>query len=193
MSAISRETRKFEDYAYVLDYMAHGKMGGTRQEYRTEPLVQIVGENYFTLLEAIPRSGVMISLQERVYIGKELLRDKISHITGRINYDNLTSTAKGELPIVVENIVLKDEEQVIRFFNTAPPITQRMHSLELIPGIGKKYTRAILELRERKLFDNYEDVKNRAGIPNPVKLITKRVLEELSEIDPKHRLFTRAS
>jgi len=190
---MSREAqRKFEDYAYVLDYMARGKMGGTRQAFRTEPLVQLVGESYFTLLEAIPRSGVTISLRERLYIGKELPREKISHIKGRISYDDLTSTARIELPLMVEDIVINNEERFVRFFNTTQAVTQRLHSLELIPGIGKKYTWAILEARERKPFEGLGDIKDRIGLPDPAKLITKRVLEELAEREPKYRLFTRA-
>lgn len=190
---MSREVqKKFEDYAYVLDYLAHGKMGGTRQAFRTEPLVQLIGENYFTLLEATPRSGIVVSLHERVYIGKELAREKISHIAGRINYDDLTSTAKIELPLVVEDIITKDEDRFVKFFNIAQPITQRMHSLELIPGIGKKYTWAILGAREQKPFESFEDIKSRIGIPYLAKLIAKRILEELVEKEPKYRLFTRA-
>ncbi len=184
--------KKFEDYVYVLDYMAHGKIGGTRQAFRSEPLVQIIGEDYFTLLEAIPRIGATISIHERLYIGKDLLREKISHILGRTNYDDLSSTAKTELPSAVEDIVVKNEERFVKFFNTAVAVTPRMHSLELIPGIGKKYTWTILRAREQKPFESFEDIKNRSGLPDPVKLITKRIVEELSEKEPKYRLFTRA-
>ena len=190
---MSREVpKKFEDYAYVLDYMAHGKMGGARQSFRTEPLVQLIGENYFTLLEATPRSGVAISPSERLYIGKDLPREKISHIAGRISYDDLTSTAKIELSLVVEDIVSSDESQFVRFFNTTQAVTPRMHSLELIPGIGKKYTWAILSARERKSFEGFKDIRDRIGLPDPAKLVAKRVLEELTEKEPKYRLFTRA-
>ena len=190
---MSREAqKKFEDNAYVLDYMAHGKTGGSLQTFRTEPLVQLMGENYFTLLEATPRSGVTISLQEKLYIGKDLSREKISHIAGRVSYDDLTSTAKAELPPVVEDIVMKNEGRFVKFFNSAEAITQRMHSLELIPGIGKKYTWTILRAREQKPFESFKDIKNRVGLPDPVKLIAKRILEELSEREPKYRLFTRA-
>jgi putative nucleotide binding protein len=184
--------KKFEDYVYVLDYMAHGKMGGIRMAFRSEPLVQIMGENYFTLLEAIPRTGIIISLHERLYIGKDLPREKISHILGRINYDDLSSTAKIELPLAVEDIVIKNEGRFNKFFNNAEAVTPRMHSLELIPGIGKKYTWTILRVREQKLFESFEDIKKRTGLPDPVKLITKRIMEELTEKDPKYRLFTRA-
>lgn len=184
--------KKFEDYVYVLDYMTHGKMGGNRQAFRSEPLVQIIGENYFTLLEAIPRGDTTISIHERLYIGKDLPREKISHILGRINYDDLSSTAKTELAPAVEDTVIKNEERFVRFFNTAEAVTPRMHSLELIPGIGKKYTWTILRAREKKPFESFEDIKSRTGLPDPVKLITRRILEELTEKEPKYRLFTRA-
>jgi predicted nucleic acid-binding OB-fold protein len=60
--AMSREVqKKFEDYAYVLDYMARGQLSGGRPSYRTELLVQLIGESFFTLLEAVPRSDTTIS------------------------------------------------------------------------------------------------------------------------------------
>ena len=78
----------------------------------------------------------------------------------------------------------------VNFFNTAHAITPRMHALELIPGIGKKYMWQVIDERERKPFENFEDLQKRTEIPNPVKLITKRVLEELAG-ESKYRLFTR--
>lgn len=183
--------KKFEDYAYVLDYLSRGRISGTRQAFRTEPLVQLVGEDYFTLLEATPRAGVTVSLHEKVYIGKDLPRKKISHITGRISYNELTSTAKSELPLIVEDVITTNAAQFVSFFNAAQAVTPRMHSLELIPGIGKKYMWAILKAREQKPLESFEDIKERVGLPDPVKLIVKRVMEELTEREPKYRLFSR--
>ena len=65
-----------------------------------------------------------------------------------------------------------------------------MHSLELIPGIGKRLMFQILELRERYPFESYEDLKERTSLSDPVKLIAKRVLKELSE-EEKYYIFTR--
>ncbi|MFQ6077044.1 MAG: DUF655 domain-containing protein [Candidatus Bathyarchaeia archaeon] len=182
--------RRFEEYAYVLDYLPYGKLGQTRGSFRARPMIQVVGETYFTLLEAGVKEGATVTLQERVYVGKGPLRDKVSHIIGRVTYGDLTSTARGELPIVVESIVRSQETRFIEFFNTTPAITPRMHSLELIPGIGKKYMWGILDQRERKLFSSFKDLQDRARIPNPAKLVTKRIMEELSE-ESKYRLFTR--
>jgi putative nucleotide binding protein len=125
-----------------------------------------------------------------VYVGKDS-RQEITYIIGRIGFDELTSAAKNELPSVLEKIVMNREAWFINFFNTAQAITPRMHALELIPGIGKKYMWQIINTRERIPFKNFDDLQQRANIPSPAKLVTKRILEELSG-ESKYRLFTRA-
>ncbi len=180
----------YEEYAYVLDFLPYGKPGA-RPGYRTNPVVQLVGESYFTLLEANVRKGVTLSVHNRVYVGKNV-RKEITYILGRIGYDELTANAKAELTNVIERIVLNNEERFVEFFNTARAITPRMHALELIPGIGKKYMWHIIDERERKPFESFEDLQRRANIPNPAKLLTKRIIEELMGKD-KYRLFTRPS
>jgi putative nucleotide binding protein len=96
-----------------------------------------------------------------------------------------------ELSGTIEKIVVNREKWFINFFNTAQAITPRMHALELIPGIGKKYMWQIIDERERKPFQNLDDLQNRANMPTPSKLITRRILEELAG-ESKYRLFTRA-
>lgn len=191
MSRVTIAPKKFEDFGYVLDYLAHGKAGYSKGEFRAEPIIQLIGESFFTLLEATPRSGTAVTQGERIYIGKDTPRDKIGHILGRINYNDLTSAAKAELPVVLEEAIRNNEPRFVEFFNSTQPITPRMHSLELIPGIGKKYAWAILDLRDRKPFQNLQDLKDRTQLPDPVKLLARRIIEELSENTPKYRLFTR--
>jgi len=186
---VERSEKRYEEYAYVLDYLPHGRPG-TRPGYRAGALIQVVGEEYFTFLEAIARDGIVLDTSDRVYVGKDSRR-KITYIIGRINYDELTSNAKMELSGTVEKIVTNRERWFINFFNTAQAITPRMHALELIPGIGKKYMWQIIDEREKKPFQNLEDLHNRANMPNPSKLITRRILEELAG-ESKYRLFTRA-
>lgn len=180
----------YEEYAYVLDYLPYGKPG-LRLRHKGSGVVQLIGEEYFTLLEAVVKEGFMLKPSDRVYIGKDSRRE-IAYIIGRTRYDELTANAKIELENIVEKIVLNREKEFINFFNTAKPVTPRMHALELIPGIGKKYMWKIIDEREKKPFESFQDLQKRANIPNPVKLITKRIIEELSG-NPKYRLFTRIS
>lgn len=186
---VPKRGQKYEEYAYVLDYLPHGRPGIDRR-YRAGALVQVVGEEYFTLLEAIVKETVTVRSSDRVYVGKEA-RKKVTYIIGRIGYDELTSTAKMELLSVIERMVLNRENWFVNFFNISQAITPRMHSLELLPGIGKKYMWQIINEREREIFKSFEDLQQRANIPNPAKLIAKRIVEELSS-ESKYRLFTRA-
>ena len=185
---VPKRGQKYEEYAYVLDYLPHGRPGIDRR-YRAGALVQVVGEEYFTLLEAIVKETATVRSSDRVYVGKEA-RKKVTYIIGRIGYDELTSTAKMELLSVIEKMVLNRGNWFVNFFNTSQAITPRMHSLELLPGIGKKYMWQIINERERELFKSFEDLQQRANIPNPAKLIAKRIVEELSS-ESKYRLFTR--
>ncbi|MEM2419971.1 MAG: DUF655 domain-containing protein [Candidatus Bathyarchaeia archaeon] len=193
---MKRETemeKRYEEYAYVLDFLPHGRPGVRitgRAGYRAGALVQLVGEEFFTLLEALVKEGVTLKPHDRVYVGKET-RDEITYIIGRIGYEELTAAAKAELPAVISRIVLNREKWFVNFFNTAQAITPRMHALELIPGIGKKYMWQVIREREKKPFESFEDLQRRTQIPNPVKLLTKRILEELAG-ESKYRLFTRA-
>jgi putative nucleotide binding protein len=185
--------KRYEEYAYVLDFLSHGRAGVRptgRAGYRAGALVQLMGEEFFTLLEALVKDSVTLKAQDRVYVGKEP-REEITYIIGRIGYDELTATAKMEISAVISRIVLSRENWFINFFNNARAITPRMHALELIPGIGKKYMWQVINEREKRPFESYDDLQKRTELPSPVKLITKRVMEELSG-DSKYRLFTRA-
>jgi putative nucleotide binding protein len=184
--------KRYEEYAYVLDFLPHGRSGVRptgRAGYRAGALLQLMGEEFFTLLEALVKDGVTLKPHDRVYVGKEP-REEITYIIGRIRYEELTAAAKMELPAVISRTVLSRENWFINFFNSARAITPRMHALELIPGIGKKYMWQVINEREKRTFESYDDLQKRTELPNPVKLVTKRVLEELSG-DSKYRLFTR--
>jgi len=185
--------KRYEEYGYILDFLPHGRPGvrpSGRAGYRAGALVQLIGEEFFTLLEALVKEGVVLKPHTRVYVGKEA-REEITYIIGRIGYEELTASAKMELPAVISRVVLNREEWFVDFFNNARAMTPRMHALELIPGIGKKYMWQVINEREKKPFENFDDLQKRTELPNPVKLITKRVLEELAG-ESKYRLFTRA-
>ncbi len=163
-----------EEYGRVLDYLPTGKSFSVR----SEPIVQLLGETRFTLLEAVPKVSE-IKVEERIYIGKGV-RDKISLIRSRLAYGNLTEGAKNELPIAVASIIHEEEKRFVGFFNAASPLNIRMHTLELLPGIGKKHLQAILEAREEKPFESFADISKRVALlQDPVKLLTERILAEL--------------
>lgn len=166
-----------EDYAIILDYLPYGyPMDG-----RGQPIAQAIGEKNLALLELVPRRGITLEIKEKVYIGQEK-RDKIYFISGRLQREKLTETAKIQLQDYIQRIVAEQEKRFIDFFNTAQALNTRLHQLELLPGFGKKHTQEILEARKEKPFESFEDIKLRLkNIPDPQKAIEKRLIEELSE------------
>ena len=180
-------SRKYEEYAYVLDFNPRGK--STTVRGRDGIIVTSIGEDRLTLLEVLGVSNSSFEIGERIYIGKEG-RTKISSVLGKMEYDNISSSAQSELSTVVENIVTTNETKFVEYLNNARPLTPRIHALELIPGIGKTYLKVIINEINKKKFDNYDDIESRAGIKDPVNHLSQRIIEEISG-ETQFRLFVK--
>lgn len=71
-----------EDYAHVLDYLPQGL--SSEKNFRREPVAYALGSMEFKLFELVPKPDAIITIGERVYIGKEAeKRDKIIHVKRR--------------------------------------------------------------------------------------------------------------
>ena len=173
-----------EENAVILDFLPYGYP----LEDKRMPLAQAIGANGLTLLQLVPRRGEKFEIGEIAYIG-DGKRDKVQYILGRCPREKLTETAKIELENFIEKAVKDDEEKYVKFFNEAQAINTRLHQFELLPGLGKKHTAAILEAREEKNFESFDDVRERVhNMPSPEKVVEKRIMEELIEIQ-RHNLF----
>ena len=180
--------RTKEENAIVLDFLPNGYPFDERPMYMKTPVAQALGREHFILLELVPKKGIHLQLYDEVYIG-EGKRDKVHHIVSKIPMSKLTRTAKSELEFAIKDIVKKNEKRFVDFFNSARPLSTRMHQIELLPGVGKKHMWEILNAREEKPFESFEDLKKRVKlIPDPEKLIIKRIIEELEGAE-KHKLF----
>ncbi|MFQ5970513.1 MAG: DUF655 domain-containing protein [Nitrososphaerales archaeon] len=171
------QPRKYEEYAYVLDVVTRGRSITVRGREGT--IIEVIGEERLTLLELLGVPNMSFDLGERVYIGREG-RTKILSVLGRLDYANLSTNAKSELPLTIENIVKANEKKFVDYINLSQPINPRIHSLELIPGIGKTYMMTILNEREKKPFENFDDLQKRVGLRDPLKLIARRIIDEIS-------------
>lgn len=186
-----KEQRLREEKAIVLDFLPHGYPFDTRPSHKKTAIVQAIGSVHFTLLELVPKPEVQLQPLAEVYIG-EGKRDQIHHIIGRLAPDKLTPTAKNEIEFVLKDLIHKQESRFVDFFNTARPLTTRMHQLELLPGLGKKHMWEILEKRDDGKFKDFADLRARVHLmPDPEKAILKRILEELFG-EEKHHLFVDA-
>ena len=171
------QSRKYEEYAYVLDYTSKGRSETVRG--REGVIVTAVGEERLTILEILGSENSIFEIGEKIYIGKEG-RTKVQSVLGKLDYENISSSAQNEVTGIVESIVKNNEQRFVDYINNAQPLTPRKHSLELLPGIGKTYLKLILEQISRKKFSDYQDMEERAGLKDPVHHITKRIMEEIT-------------
>lgn len=183
------EPRRFkEEVAIVLDFLPNGYPFENRPSHLKTAIVQAIGKTRFALLELVPKKDVVLQPLEEIYIG-EGKREKIHHISGRLAFSKLTTTARAELDFVLNDIIAKNEAQFVEFFNKAPPLSTRMHSLELLPGMGKKRMWEVVNERKIKPFESFKDIRGRVKLmPDPKKVILQRILEELQNKD-KHSFF----
>jgi putative nucleotide binding protein len=179
--------RRYEEYAYVLDFTQRAK--STTVRGREGMIIQAIGEERLTLLELLGSQNMSIDVAERVYIGREG-RDKVMSVLGRLEYNSISQSAKNELPSVIEKIVIANQKRFIDYINAAQPITPRIHALELIPGIGKTYMMTIIRERDRKKFESFAEIQQRVGLRDPAKLIAKRIIDEITG-EARMNLFVR--
>ncbi len=180
--------RARESHAYVLAVIPP-KTYLRDPRPRGETVVQAVGEDFFTLLELVPKRGARLHPQERVAIRRNA-KSKIERVKRRIDYEDLAPESVAELPLVIEIIVTKHEYKFVQFFNEAQPITTRMHSLQLLPGVGQTLMWALLEERKKEPFKSFADIASRTKLQNPKKVVTARIIDELRE-DVKRWIFVR--
>ncbi|MBT8242987.1 MAG: DUF655 domain-containing protein [Nitrosopumilus sp.] len=169
--------RKYEEHAYVLDFNSRGK--STTVRGRDGIIITAIGEDRLTLLEVLGIPNSTFEIGEKIYIGKEG-RTKVLSVLGKMEYDKISSSAQSELDSVIEKIVTNNESKFVGYLNNAQPLTPRIHALELIPGIGKTYMKTMLEEREKKKFESYQDLQERVGFKEPIKHISERIMDEIS-------------
>ena len=169
--------RKYEEYAFVLDFNVRGK--STTVRGREGIIVTAIGEERLTLLEILGVPDSTFEVGEKIYIGKEG-RTKVLSVLGKMEYEKISDSAKSELSMVINKIVSENEKRFVDYLNNAQPLTPRIHALELIPGIGKTYMKTMLEEREKKKFESFDEIQERIGLKEPIKHITERILEEIT-------------
>lgn len=174
---------------YVLDILQHG--GVDKAGHQWHPIAQIVEASRFQLYEMVLNKSAIteIKLQQKIVISDE--SKYFERVQRKIKYTDLTPASSSTLDLVVEQYVSDNETRFIEFINKSGPITIKRHSLEILPGIGKKLMWSIINCRENPPFKSYEDLHSRVPGFKPVETFTKRIIAEISDSDLKHYLFIK--
>ncbi len=175
-----------EEYALVLDFLPNGRAS----EATKLPIAQLLGENFFTLLDVVIKPGIYLKPGDRVYVGRGS-RKEVDHIRGRISFNDLTNSAQSQAKDQIRKLVLLKEREFVGFLNRAGSLNIRTHSLELLPSIGKRHLDSIINARESKPFESFEDIHQRVSSLGKIEeIFTNRVIEELRG-ESKYFLFVK--
>ena len=167
-----------EEYAIVLDVVLENK-----QSFSDNEVAQAIGTSGYTLLELVPKRDVILKTGDKVYLG-DGKRDEIQYIKKSLKKDDLSNDASLELEFAVAEIVKEKEDEFVKFFNRAGPITIRKHSLELVGGVGKKHLSDLMWERDKKPFESFEDITTRCPfLSHPAQAVSKRIMDEIAEKD----------
>jgi putative nucleotide binding protein len=170
----------------VLDHLPNGRSGDGGPGYNRDALALVLGDDC-RLYECTVEANADLT------IGGWVDLDPTSDSLGRVHeieFEDLTAAAESELEYAVAELLDAEPDRFVAVYNDAEPITLRLHQLNLLPGIGKKLRNAILDERERRPFQDFDDVAERvAGLHDPRETLEERVLEELRSDDLKYRIF----
>ena len=177
----------------ILDVLLHGHPEEDKPSWTKTPLAQVLTFPDFVLYEVKINKNPDLDLQpEEKDIYEEFLRqNKLREVLKKIDYDDLTHTSKALIQPILEKQILNYEEEFINFFNNSTSITPRMHSLKLLPGIGKKHMWEIINARERQKFVTFQDIADRTSVSHPVKQLATRIIKELQREGVKYYLFSK--
>jgi len=174
--------------AVVLDVLPHGRTEDDRPQYQKQPVGFALDTEEFVLYEMIVADDADIAIGDYFDLYDAGFAERVNEV----DYDDLPSGARSELDYAVEDVVDDNEQRFVDFYNDAQPITLRLHQLNLLPGIGKKLRNTILDERERKPFESFEELESRVGgLHSPKETLVERILEEIKEDDLKYRTFVR--
>ncbi len=176
---------KRDEKAIVLQFLPDGDPNQNIKE----PIAYVVGVDYYTLLLVTIKPGVPVQPLEELYIGPGK-RPKVKSILKRVSIKDLPLIAKQNLEIVLKDLIKKQEKKFVEFFNKAGPYNIKVHTLELLPGIGKTILEYILNERNKKPFESFEDIEKRVkGLKNVENIIYERIIRELNQ-EENLKLFT---
>ena len=180
--------KKYERSALILDILENTH--SRKDKHKDKTIVQALGTTYLTLLELIPIEASSLTLMEELVLDKEH-RSNVQTIIGRIPYDSLSNVAQVQLDEAIAKVVTDNEERYVEWLNKAPSISIRLHSLQVIKGIGPKAMEAILQARKGQKFTSFTDFEERTGVKDIKDLIISRIQQEIVDETERHHLFTR--
>ncbi|MBS71322.1 MAG: hypothetical protein CMO20_00015 [Thermoplasmata archaeon] len=162
-----------ETYCRVLSQEGSGEGGG---------VIYCISENHLHLIKARAKPGV-----GNLEVGQKLTMpedesSEIAIVLGRSRYRELSNSAQFALTDVVKQILSDNPDPSLTFYNRAGPVSLKFHAFQLLPGVGQKKVKQMLDKRTSIGWLSFEEIDESCSIDS-LQLIAERLVEELE--DPK--------
>ncbi len=102
------------------------------------------------------------------------------NVLGRTRHRDLTVMAQAELRGVVKGILSDNPEMCLAFYNRAGNLTLKMHSFQLLTGIGNSKALSMVEIRGRTGWDSIEALDEACEIDS-ADLLAERLCQEIAD------------
>lgn len=173
-----------EDYAIILDYLPYGYMDENKSS-KNKPIAQALGTKNFSLLELTPKENIDLELFETVFIGVSK-RDKIDRVKGKLISKNLTTDSVLNIDYVIKKLILANEEEYVKFFNSHPLVLSQLRE------VGRKVN-VIVEEIEKSPFKSFSDMESRISFFSDTEDMIKNKIKQELGIEKNYRKNKRSS
>lgn len=172
------KSEKYEKEVLLLD-MYYGPFYSKKSSYSKQngSKVQIctfLGLNHFSLLRIFFQPSINVGYEREIELNN--VKMDIIHIQ-RQRYHQLSIESKNRLKDVI-HLVIDENEDLYRIFNTARSVKSDLHQLKLLPGLTPQMRFKIIEERKNERFNNLKDISNRIS-KDITQVIAARILKEL--------------
>ncbi|MCH1540225.1 MAG: DUF655 domain-containing protein [Candidatus Poseidonia sp.] len=180
---------------------------------RPERPKALIGESWARVIEHDTDSGVVTALSEggfvfcrvkvksndpvlipsqRIYIGTEgSKREHVAEIIGTARLDRMSNMARLDIPVVLQLFVEENAQQFLEsFYNRAGPLSLKQHSFELLPDVGKKKAKQMVDARNNVgIFSSMNELNDHCNIDG-AELLARRFMQEIEDPTLEPRLYS---
>ncbi|MBL6748433.1 MAG: DUF655 domain-containing protein [Candidatus Poseidonia sp.] len=181
-----------------------GRGGRNDRQQRPERPEALKGEDWARVVEHNPKENVVTAMAEngmlfcrlkvkasdemfipnqRIYIGTDTSqRKEVVAILGMAHLDKMSNMARQDMPLVVQLFVEEHAQYFVEeFYNRAGPMNLKQHSFQLLPDIGNRKAKNMVEARNQLgVFASMDELNAQCSI-NGAELLARRFVQEIED------------
>lgn len=181
-----------------------GRSGRGDRQQRPERPEALKGEDWARVVEHNPKENVVTAMAEngmlfcrlkvkasddmfipnqRLYIGTDKAqRKEVVAILGMAHLDKMSNMARQDLPLVVQLFVEEHAAYFVEnFYNRAGPMNLKQHSFQLLPDIGNRKAKNMVDARNQLgMFASMDELNAQCSI-NGAELLARRFVQEIED------------